>query len=139
MGFAVGGDDCYLALRGIRTLSARLAQHQESALVLAKWLQERPEVERVLHPALPDHPGHKLWKRDFWAPAASSAWCSSPPAEERVNAMIDGMELFGLGFSWGGYESLMVPSSLTTARTATTWTRRPGPCASMPGSRIHRT
>jgi cystathionine beta-lyase len=125
MGFAVGGDDCYLALRGLRTLSARLAQHQESALILAKWLKDRPEVERVLHPALPDNPGHKLWKRDFLGSSGLFGVVLKPATEERVNAMIDGMELFGLGFSWGGYESLMVPSSLGSARTATKWNAGP--------------
>jgi cystathionine beta-lyase len=131
MGFAVGGDDCYLALRGIRTLSARLAQHQETAVALAKWFKGRPEVERVLHPALPDHPGHPLWKRDFLGSSGLFGVVLKPAAEERVNAMIDGMELFGLGFSWGGYESLMVPSSLGTARTATKWN------AAGPTVRIH--
>jgi cystathionine beta-lyase len=89
--------------------------------VLAKWLQGRPEVERVLHPALPDHPSHNLWKRDFLGSSGLFGVVLKPAADERVNAMIDGMELFGLGFSWGGYESLIVPSALTTARTATKW------------------
>ena len=102
-----------------------MAQHQESALTLAKWLKERPEVERVLHPALPEHPQHKLWKRDFLGSSGLFGVVLKPASDERIHAMIDGMELFGLGFSWGGYESLMVPSSLKTARTATTWVAGP--------------
>ncbi|TDQ77602.1 cystathionine beta-lyase [Dongia mobilis] len=126
MGFAVGGDDCYLALRGLRTIGARLAQHQQTALTLANWLKGRPEVARVLHPALPEHPGHDLWKRDFLGSSGLFGVVFNPFDDARVAAMIDGMELFGLGFSWGGYESLMVPSSLGSARTATRW-RQPGP------------
>lgn len=126
MGFAVGGDDCYLALRGIRTIGARLAQHQQTALTLARWLQARPEVHRVLHPALPDHPTHALWKRDFLGSSGLFGIVLKEASDERVAAMIDGMELFGLGFSWGGYESLMVPTNLTSARTATKW-QQPGP------------
>lgn len=125
MGFAVGGDDCYLALRGLRTIGARLSQHQQNALTLARWLQARPEIERVLHPALPDHPSHALWKRDFLGSSGLFGIVLKPASEERVNAMIDGMDLFGLGFSWGGYESLMVPSNLTSARTATKWNAGP--------------
>ena len=85
----------------------------------------------MLHPALPDHPGHSLWKRDFLGSTGLFGVVLKPTTDERVSAMIDGMELFGLGFSWGGYESLMVPSSLTTARTATKWD------AAGPTVRIH--
>ena len=101
------------------------AQHQQTAITLAKWLQARPEVERVLHPALPDHPGHALWKRDFLGASGLFGVVLKPASAERVAAMIDGMDLFGLGFSWGGYESLMVPSNLTTARSATKWQAGP--------------
>lgn len=121
LGMAVSPEDCYLALRGLRTLSARLTQHQQTGLALARWLKDRPEVDRVLHPALPDHPGHKLWQRDFKGASGLFSIVLKPFSDERVTAMLDGMQLFGIGFSWGGYESLMIPSHLKTARTATTW------------------
>lgn len=131
LGYAVGPDDCYLALRGLRSMSARLSQHQETALKLAKWLQQRPEVERVLHPALADHPTHNLFKRDFLGSTGLFSMVLNACAPERLAAMLDGMQLFGMGFSWGGYESLIVPSHLGTARTATKW-EASGPCV-----RIH--
>lgn len=131
LGYAVGPDDCYLALRGLRSMSARLAQHQETALKLAKWLQQRPEVDRVLHPALPEHPSHGLFKRDFLGSTGLFSMVLKPCAPERLNAMLDGMELFGMGWSWGGYESLIVPSHLNHARTVTKW-EAAGPCV-----RIH--
>jgi cystathionine beta-lyase len=118
---AVSPEDCWLALRGLRTLGARLAQHQQTALMLANWLKQRPEVDRVLHPALPDHPGHKLWQRDFKGASGLFSVVLKPFSDERVAAMLDGMQLFGMGFSWGGYESLMIRSHLKSARSATTW------------------
>jgi cystathionine beta-lyase len=121
MGYAVGPDDCYLALRGLRTMGVRLAQHQQTALELAAWLQTRPEVERVLHPALPGNPGHEYFKRDFLGSSGLFGMVLKPCAPDRLEAMLDGMKLFAMGFSWGGYESLIVPSSLGTARTATKW------------------
>jgi cystathionine beta-lyase len=121
MGYAVGPDDCYLALRGLRTLSARLAQHQQTALQLAEWLQKRAEVERVLHPALTGTPGHEIFKRDFLGSSGLFGMVLKPCAPERLEAMLDGMKLFGMGFSWGGYESLIIPSHLGSARTATKW------------------
>jgi cystathionine beta-lyase len=126
MGFAVGPDDCYLALRGLRSLSARLAQHQASGLRLAEWLKSRPEVATVLHPAMADHPNHALWKRDFLGASGLFGVVLQPFAEERVEAMLDGMRLFGMGFSWGGYESLILPSHLGAARSVREW-RQPGP------------
>jgi cystathionine beta-lyase len=119
MGYSVGPDDCYLALRGLRTLSARLTQHQQTALQLAEWLQQRPEVERVLHPALPGTPGHEFFKRDFLGSTGLFGMVLKPCAPERLDAMLDGMKLFAMGFSWGGYESLIIPSHL--ARSATKW------------------
>ena len=121
MGFAVSPDDCYLALRGLRTLAVRLAQHQQTALTLANWLKQRPEVDRVLHPAVPDHPGHAIWKRDFTGSSGLFGMVLKPFAEERVTAMLDGMQLFGMGFSWGGYESLIIPSHLSQARSVKVW------------------
>ncbi|MET1027166.1 MAG: cystathionine beta-lyase [Dongiaceae bacterium] len=121
MGFAVSPDDCYLALRGLRTLSARLSQHQQTALRLAQWLTDRPEVERVLHPAMPDLPGHEFWKRDYSGASGLFGVILKPFTEERVTAMLDGMEIFGMGYSWGGYESLILPSHLNHARSVTKW------------------
>ena len=121
LGHAASADDCYQALRGLRTLHARLMQHQETALTLARWLAARPEVEQVLHPALPGTPGHDFWKRDHNGSTGLFGVVLKPCAPDRVEAMLDGMRLFGMGFSWGGYESLMVPAGLTTSRSAKPW------------------
>jgi cystathionine beta-lyase len=121
-----GPDDCYLALRGFRTLGVRLAQHQENALALAHWLKERPEVVRVIHPALPDDPGHALWKRDFSGASVLFAMELKPVSDAAVEAMLDGMELFGMGYSWGGFESLILPCDVKSLRTAVRW-NAPGP------------
>lgn len=121
LGQAVSADDCYQALRGLRTLHARLMQHQETALTLARWLAARPEVEQVLHPALPGTPGHEYWKRDFGGSSGLFGVALKPCPPDRVDAMLNGMRLFGMGYSWGGYESLMVPAGLTTSRSAKPW------------------
>ena len=102
-------DDCYLTLRGLRTAAVRLKQHEASALEVASWLQTRPEVRRVLHPALPDHPGHDFWKRDFTGSSGLFAIELRPCSRAAVAAMVEGMDLFGIGFSWGGFESLILP------------------------------
>ena len=119
-------DDCYLALRGLRTLAARLERHQRSALTVAEWLAARPEVARVLYPALPSDPGHALWKRDFLGASGLFGLVLEPYTKQAVTAMLDGMELFGMGYSWGGYESLLIPTRPDTHRTATPW-RAQGP------------
>jgi cysteine-S-conjugate beta-lyase len=111
-GLYVSGDDAFLALRGLRTLAVRLQRHQETALVLARWLEGRPEVERVLYPALESDPGHTLWNRDFTGACGLFGVVLKPAPKRAVDAMIDGLKHFGLGFSWGGYESLLVPSIL---------------------------
>ncbi len=121
LGHAVSADDCYMALRGLRTLHARLMQHQETALILARWLADRPEVEQVLHPALPGTPGHEFWKRDFSGSTGLFGVVLKPCKPEQVEAMLDGMRLFGMGYSWGGYESLMIRADLKTCRTAKPW------------------
>lgn len=126
LGACAGPDDVYLALRGVRTLSVRLARHQENGLKLARWLQARPEVARVLHPALPDDPGHALWKRDFKGASGLFSIELKPATETAVAAMLDGLELFGMGYSWGGFESLALPSDVKSIRTAVPWTA-PGP------------
>jgi cystathionine beta-lyase len=127
LGHAPAADAVYLALRGLRTLSVRLARHQETGLRLARWLQGRPEVARVLHPALPDDPGHALWRRDFTGASGLFGVVLARPYPKRaVAAMCDGLALFGMGVSWGGYESLILPSHLEHARSATVW-EAPGP------------
>jgi cystathionine beta-lyase len=115
-------DDCYLALRGLRTLAARLERHQRSALLVAEWLAGRAEVRKVLYPALPDDPGHAIWKRDFRGASGLFGLILEPCSKTAVTAMLDGMELFGMGYSWGGYESLLIPTRPETSRTATPWT-----------------
>jgi cysteine-S-conjugate beta-lyase len=102
-------DDCYLTLRGLRTAAVRLKQHEKSALEIAHWLQGRPEVARVLHPAMPDHPGHPYWKRDFTGSSGLFAIELRPCSRPALAAMVEGMSLFGIGFSWGGFESLILP------------------------------
>jgi cysteine-S-conjugate beta-lyase len=124
LGAASGPDDCYMALRGLRTLSVRLQRHQETGLTLARWLQQRPEVARVLHPALPDDPGHTIWKRDYTGASGLFAIELKPVGEASVAAMLDGLELYGMGYSWGGFESLALPSDPGPIRTATSWKGR---------------
>ena len=116
-----GPDDCYLGLRGLRTLAVRLAQHQENGLALARWLQGRPEVARVVHPALPEDPGHRLWRRDFTGACGLFGVMLKPFPQRAVNAFIDALELFRFGYSWGGYESLIVKANPGPSRTATRW------------------
>lgn len=124
LGPASGPDDCYLALRGLRTLSVRLQRHQETGLILARWLQQRPEVACVLHPGLPGDPGHALWKRDFTGASGLFSIELKPVPEKAVAAMLDGLELYGMGASWGGFESLALPSEVAKLRTATPWVNR---------------
>ncbi|MBK1698686.1 cystathionine beta-lyase [Rhodovibrio salinarum] len=125
MGGFAGPDDVYLGLRGLRTMGVRLERHQASALKVATWLQERPEVAEVRYPALPEHPQHHLWQRDFdGASGLFSIVLAQPYAPAAVAAMLDHFDLFGLGASWGGFESLAIPSD--PHRTATTW-EAPGP------------
>jgi len=113
MGLYASGDDCFLGLRGLRTLPVRLARHQETGFKLARWLQTRPEVARVLHPGLESDPGHALWKRDFSGACGLFGLILKPAPERAVAAFIDGLRHFGLGWSWGGFESLIVPSHIT--------------------------
>ena len=121
MGLCVGPDDMYLALRGLRSLSVRLARHQESGLCVARWLAERPEILRVLHPALESDPGHVLWRRDFSGACGLFSVVLKPVPEAAVRAFLNALRLFGLGYSWGGYESLVIPFDCSSYRTATQW------------------
>jgi cystathionine beta-lyase len=108
LGWAVTGEDAYQVLRGLRTLPTRLARQGESGLAVAAWLAGRPEVAKVYHPALPGAPGHELWKRDYSGACGLFAFALKPAPEAAVNAFLDALTLFGLGFSWGGFESLAI-------------------------------
>ncbi len=121
LGLCVGPDDVFLALRGLRTLGVRLARHYESGLHVARWLQQRPEVSRVLHPALADHPGHAIWQRDFTGASGLFSVVLKPVSEKAVHAFMDELTLFGMGFSWGGFESLVILFDCSSYRTATRW------------------
>lgn len=121
LGQSAGPDDVYLAQRGIRTLSVRLKQHMENALQVAEWLKGRPEVHSVLHPALPDDPGHAIWKRDFLGASGLFSMRLKEVPKAALAAFLDDLELFGMGYSWGGYESLIILADPTSYRTATTW------------------
>ena len=120
-GLHEGPDDTYLALRGLRTLGVRLERHYASGLAVARWLETRPEVLRLLHPALPSHPGHALWKRDFTGASGLFSIVLKPVPQKAYHSFIDTLELFGIGASWGGYESLAIPFDCTPIRTATRW------------------
>lgn len=127
LGTAAAPDDCYLALRGLRTLSVRLARHQQTAATIARWLEGRPEVARVLFPGLPGCPGHDIWRRDFTGANGLLSIVLHPVAKAALAAMLDGMQLFRMGFSWGGFESLIIPFDPRPARTAVAWADE-GPC-----------
>jgi cysteine-S-conjugate beta-lyase len=119
MGIPPGAEDVFLALRGLRTMELRLREAERQGLALAQWLSGRPEVLRVIHPALPDDPGHGLWKRDYSGSSGLFSVVLKPQSEAAVAAFLDGLELFGLGYSWGGYETLVIPFDCTKIRTAT--------------------
>ena len=121
LGVCAGPDDVFLALRGLRTLAVRLAQHHRSALEMARWLATRPEVVRVLHPALESDPGHTIWKRDFTGASGLFSIVLKPAPQKAVDALLDAVTLFGMGFSWGGFESLVIPFDCTPYRSATKW------------------
>ena len=121
LGATVGPDDLYLGLRGLRTLDVRLHRHMESGLALARWLAARPEVERVLHPGLEQDPGYALWKRDFLGASGLFGLILRPAPPAAYDAFLNALQLFGMGYSWGGFESLIVPSMLKGAREVTPW------------------
>ncbi|MGH6673413.1 MAG: cystathionine beta-lyase [Xanthobacteraceae bacterium] len=120
-GLCEGPDDAYLGLRGLRTLSVRLERHFKSAIAVARWLEQRPEVLRLLHPAMPSHPGHAIWKRDFTGASGLFGMVLKPVTQKAVYAFLDTLELFGIGASWGGYESLAIPFDCAPIRSATRW------------------
>jgi len=125
MGQFAGPDDMYLTLRGLHTLDVRLERHMKNAVNVAEWLRGRPEVETVLYPALSNAPGHGLWKRDFKGASGLFSIVLKPCSETASEAFLDRLSLFGMGYSWGGFESLAVP--FKPYRTATNWTAE-GPC-----------
>jgi cystathionine beta-lyase len=127
--FAIGAgpDECSLALRGLRTMALRLNAQQKSALEIADWLSKQEQVESVLHPALISHPDHNLWKRDFLGSSGVFSIILNERYRKYIAEFLDKLELFGIGFSWGGYESLVLPFDCNAYRTATRWDP-PGPC-----------
>ena len=131
MGVAPSSDDCFLGLRGLRTLGVRMQRHEASAREIATWLVARPEVREVLYPALPGDRGHALWKRDFRGASGLFAVVLQPVDGAAIGRMLDGMRIFGMGWSWGGFESLLIPTWPERARTVTRWS--PGG----PSLRVH--
>ncbi|CCG06758.1 cystathionine beta-lyase [Pararhodospirillum photometricum] len=121
-GYSTGSEEAFLGMRGLRSLSARLERHQRNALAVARWLQDQPEVARVLYPALPDDPGHALWARDFTGASGLFGVLLNPASKAQVTAMLDGMTHFAMGFSWGGFESLILATTGNIPRSARPWT-----------------
>lgn len=127
MGYCVSPDDAYLALRGIRTLKIRLKQHEQNALKIARWLEGRPEVDHIRHPAFESCPGHAFWKRDFTGANGLFSFVLKQGHEGATTAMMEGMKHFKMGYSWGGYESLILTYyGIKNYRTASGWDA-PGP------------
>ncbi|MFI5014061.1 MAG: cystathionine beta-lyase [Hyphomicrobiales bacterium] len=127
MAICAGPEDVYLALRGLRTMRLRLGEQEGAALDIARWLERRPEVKKVLHPALPSFEGHTIWKRDFLGASGLFSVVLHPVSQREIAAMLDGLKLFAMGYSWGGFESLIVPFDCKEYRTATRF-EPGGPC-----------
>jgi cystathionine beta-lyase len=124
-GVCVGGDDAFLALRGLRTAEVRMRRHEATAMEVARWLEARPEVARVLHPALPSHPQHALWKRDFSGASGLFSFELAAASAAQLAALCERRRYFRIGYSWGGFESLIMPAKIGTLRTAKPWTGGP--------------
>lgn len=125
-GISLAPDDAYAALRGTRTLVTRLRQHEQSALKIAEWLESQPSVRSVIHPALRSHPDHAIWKRDFSGSAGLFAFVLDAQTNEETDAFLDSLELFKMGFSWGGFESLIIPCDEQLTRLKGDWTDQRG-------------
>lgn len=123
-GYSVSPDDCYLALRGLRTMGVRLKQQMANAVEVARWLEQRPEVLRVLYPALESHPGHAIWRRDFRGAASLFSFVLRPVNDQAVATFVDALRVFAIGSSWGGYESLVQIAHV--ARHRSVFTEDPG-------------
>jgi len=123
LGFFTSGDEAFLVARGLRTLAIRMAEHQKRALEMARWLEEQPEVVAVLHPGLPSHPDHALFQRDFTGSGSLFSIVLAPGPRAALAAFVDGLSLFSIGYSWGGYESLCLPIKPAGSRTAVPWTQ----------------
>jgi cystathionine beta-lyase len=121
LGTCPGSEETYLGLRGLRTLDVRLQRHMTSGIEMARWLEDRPEVARVIHPALPSHPGHAIWQRDFSGSTGLFCVVLKPTTDKALAAFLDHLKLFGMGYSWGGFESLVIPFDPSSYRTATKW------------------
>jgi len=127
LGMHLAPDDAYLAQRGLRSMALRLRQHHQTGVQLAQWLAAQAEVERVLHPALPEDPGHALWRRDFSGASGLFSVVLKPMPASHLALLLDHLELYGIGASWGGYESLVLPFDANEVRSVTRWPYA-GPC-----------
>jgi cystathionine beta-lyase len=125
LGYHAAPDDCYLAYRGLRSAALRLRQHEKQGLAVARWLKDRPEVARVLHPALPGHPGHEFWLRDFTGASGVFGVELKPCSDAALDAMLRDFRHFGIGASWGGLQSIIIRTYPGRARTVTPWTGGP--------------